>query len=598
MTNRKLLRALALLATAMLPGLAHAAPGLQWSTFVGGSNSENSYGVTTDGNGDIYVVGSTGSTNYPTTPGVVGPAYVSTNDVVVTKLKSDGTTVLWSTYLAGSGNDDGKAIAVDAAGYVYVAGNTASTNFPVTAGAHRTTHAGGISDGFVAKLSPSGTQVIWCTYLGGNWDDYPRGMAVDGSGNVVVAGSTNSLDYPVTAGVVKPVRNPSLVDGADGFITKLNSSGTGLVWSTFFGSDGGTDNIFGIALDSSGRPTVVGWTLSPTFPTTSGAFDRSFALGREGFVTRLNATATGYVYSTFISASGNDECLAVGVDASGYAYVTGKTSSTDFPTTASATQRTFAGGSYDAFGLKLSPNGDALTYSTYIGGSGTDIGYGACPGASGAGVFTGSTDSGNLPVTTGAYDASANGSTDVFVTSVLGSGAFGYSTYVGSSGAENGQAVAVRSNGHVVIAGQTTSSGYPTSVGAYDRTHGGGSMNDNVVTVVELGTSGSVAVEPGPTPTPTSPFLEVTMAPAQPNPHRDRTTIRFTLRSQGRVTLVVRDLQGRLVRALADEELSAGSYSRDWDGMADNGLVAPGGVYFVQLRHEDYLGTQRIARVR
>ncbi len=578
-------------------GTAAAAPGMVWSTFCGGTNAEYDYAVTTDANGDIYVLGSTGSSDYPTTPGAFWRTFISTNDVVVTKLRADGVTLVWSTYLAGSGNEDGKAIAVDAGGNVYVTGNTSSSDFPVTAGAYRTTFGGGISDAFVTKIAPDGSHLIWSTYLGGNWDDYPRALKVDGSGNVYVAGSTNSIDYPVTAGVVKTVRNPSLPDGADGFLTKLNSSGTGVVWSTYVGSDGGTDNIFGLALDSSNRPTVVGWTLSPTYPVTAGAWDVTFDYRREGFVTRLNATASGYVYSTFIGApgqllpgSGHDECLAVALDAAGDAFVTGRTESANFPTTLNGAQRTYGGGAYDAFALELNPTGTALVYASFLGGGGTDIGYGVAVTGTGVATYTGSTDSGNFPVTSGAYDLSANGSTDAFVTTVLPTGALGYSTYLGASGAENGQAVALKSNGQAVVAGQTASTTFPTSSGAYDQTAGG--MNDDFVTVFDTGTGGSVGVgnEPGP--------IAVSMLPAQPNPHVDQTTVRFSLATSGHVRLVVRDLQGRLVRALADDDLGAGTYSRTWDGRDQAGSSAPAGMYFLELQNGGSTAAQRIARLR
>jgi len=565
-------------------------PGVQWSTFLGGSSADNVYGMTTDGSGNIYVVGATGSSDFPTTPGAYQGVFQSTNDVVVTKLSSDGATAMWSTYLAGSGNDDGRAIAVDASGNVYVAGNTGSTNFPVTPGAHRTTHAGGLSDGFVAKISSTGSSLVYCTFVGGNWDDNPRALAVDGSGNAIIAGSTNSLDYPVTSGVVKPVRNPSIVDGADGFLTKVNSNGSGLVWSTFFGSDGGTDNIFALALDSSGRPTVVGWTLSPTFPVTATAYDRTYAYRREGFITRLTSTVNGYVYSTFLGGDGHDECLGVALDGSGAAYVSGRTESTNFPTTSGAPGTGYAGGTYDAFAVKLGPNGDVLGYGTYLGGSGTDEGRGVTVTTQGVVTVTGNTNSNNYPTSSSAYDVSANGGTDAFVTCLSATGGLSYSSYLGGSGADAGQCAAMKPNGHAVIGGQTASSTFPTTSGAYDRSHGGNSANDDFVTVFDLG-SGTVGVEPGPSGL-------VYLAPVQPNPFSGSVSIDFTLEIPGSVTLSIRDLQGRIVRRLEDGERSAGAQSVTWDGRSDDGSEVPAGIYFVQLGTESRTAVQRIVRVR
>lgn len=589
--SRRLLMLSGITALALVGGtVARAAPGVQWSSFLGGSNIDYIYGMTTDASGNIYVVGSTGSTDYPVTSGAYQKVFKSVNDVVVSKFSSDGTTLLWSTYLTGTGNEDGRAVAVDAAGNVYVTGNTSSTDFPVTAGALRTTFAGGVSDGFVTKLSSTG-QLVYSTYVAGNWDDYPRAIKVDGSGNAIIAGSTNSLDYPITAGVVKTTRNPGITDGADGFITKINATGTAIVWSTYFGSDGGTDNIFGLALDSSGQPTVVGWTLSPTFPVTANAFDRTFAYRREGFVTRLTSSANGYVFSTFIGSNGNfhDECLAVAVDASGASYVTGRTEGTDFPVTAGAPRATYGGGTYDGFALKLSPTGNALVYSTYLGGSGTDEGRGVTVTSLGVASFTGNTDSGNFVTSGNAYDASANGLKDAYITTLSSTGALVYSSYLGGSADDVGYCVALKANGIVMVGGQTASSTFPTTSGAYDRTFG--SMNDDFVASLDTGGSGQVAVDP------TAPSL-VFLAPIRPNPSSGPARISFNLSRPGRATLSIRDIQGRMVRLIDDSEQSAGTHSVTWDGTDATGLETPAGLYFVHLLSPDGAAVQRIARVR
>ena len=270
------------------PAGAHAS-GVMWSTFVGGSVAEFPYSIVVDGNGDIYVVGSSASTNYPTTSGAYRTSNSGGTDAVVTKIRGDGGGLVWSTYIGGSGTDDARCVAVDAAGYVYVSGHTSSTNFPTTSGAFRTTNSGSY-DAFIVKLAPDGKSLVYSTYYGGSWDDYPRGMAVDASGNVYIGGFTSSADIPTTPGVVKPNRNPVFPDGADGFIVKMNASGTALGYATYLGTDSGTDEIFALALQSTGRVTVTGWTVSPAFPTTANAYDRLWAADREGFVTRLNET--------------------------------------------------------------------------------------------------------------------------------------------------------------------------------------------------------------------------------------------------------------------------------------------------------------------
>ena len=247
--------ALAIAVSGALP----AAAGMMWSTFLGGSGIDEVDAVTSDVAGNIYVVGTTNSTNFPTT----GEAFRSTaggyGDVVVAKLSHDGRTLMWSALLGGSSAEVGRAIALDGSGNVYVTGLTASRDFTVTPGAFRTTH-GGWYDGFVTKLTQAGGALVYSTFLGSSGLDSPTAIQVDGSGNAVVAGFTSSYGFPVTLGAVKPARRPIWGDAADGFITKLNASGSGLVYSTFIGTDNSMDVISGLALDSSGQPIVTGWT--------------------------------------------------------------------------------------------------------------------------------------------------------------------------------------------------------------------------------------------------------------------------------------------------------------------------------------------------
>lgn len=564
-----------------------SAAGLLWSTYLGGTGVETPHGVAVDAAGNIYVAGTTASGDFPVTGGVIQPGPATPTDVVVTKLRADGTTIVWSTYLGGSQSEDGRAIAVDASGNVYVTGNTRSPDFPVTPGAFRTTYGGGISDAFVAKISPDGRQLLYSTFLGGDWDDYPRAIAVDGSGNAYVAGSTNSLDFPVTAGVVKSVRNPTIYDGADGFVSKLNPSGSALVWSTYLGSGGGTDNIFGLALDGQDRPTLVGWTLSPGYPTTANAFDRTFDNRREGFVTRLNATASGYVYSTFIGAEGHDECLAVAVDATGAAYVTGRTESTAFPVTGDAVQASFGGGTDDAFLLALSPAGDALEFSTYLGGPGSDTGHGVAVIGTKA-VVTGTTD-GGFPASGDTQYAPSGAGPDCFVTSIAGASLV-YSSCLGGDAAEDGLSVAVDGSGRAVVIGSTASSGFPTTSGAYDPTYSGN--GDDFVSVVDVGDGGTLAVGAPITPS------TVSFSPAWPNPSRATTIFRFMLPNPARVVLTVRDPQGRLVTTLCDNAFDAGLHEVVWQGNGQAGTAVTPGVYFAVLRAAGSHAVQEVVRLR
>ncbi len=260
----------------------------------------------------------------------------------MTKLNATGSAPVYSTYLGGN-SDELTApllaiggIAVDGFGNAYVTGDTASTNFPTTAGAFQTTFGGG-ADAFVTKLNSTGSALVYSTYLGGNSGDDAGGIAVDGSGNAYVTGSTASTNFPTTAGAFQTSVGGSF---SDAFVTKLNSTGSAVVYSTYLGG-GNQDNGLGIAVDGFGNAYVTGLTFSTNFPTTAGAFQTTFGGGMtDAFVTKLNCTGSALVYSTYLGGNSTDLAGGIAVDGSGNAYVTGGTGSTNFPTTAGAFQAT------------------------------------------------------------------------------------------------------------------------------------------------------------------------------------------------------------------------------------------------------------------
>lgn len=567
-------------------------PDMTWSTFLGGGLDDYPYRVTTDGQGDIYVVGITTSTDYPVTTGAYQRVKGQSRDVFVTKLRGDGTGLVWSTFLGGALDDNGTGIAVDANRNVYVTGNTASTDFPVTTGALRTTHAGGGTDGFVAKLSSTGAGLTYSTYLGGAGTEMPLAVAVDASGYATVAGYTASTNFPTTPGVVKATRAS---DQADGFVSKLNLTGSQLVYSTFVGTDGSTDEVHGLALDGLGRATVAGNTMSAAFPVTSGAFDGVYNAWWEGFVARLNETGTAYVYSSYLSGSGYDLVSCVALDTGGNAYVVGRTASTDFPTTTGAYQRVKGGGTYDGFVAKVSPDGRTLVYGTYLGGSGEEFLYGVVVSPSNEAIVTGYTDATGFPVTAGAYDGTFNGGYDSFVTRIAaGGGSLNYSTWLGGTGGDIARSIALRPDGQVVAVGYTTSSSYPTTPGSFDRVlEGGGVFYDGFVSVLEAGGSSNVGVEgPG------ASASRVWMSAPSPNPSRDRSEFDVSLREEAVVVIRVVDLGGRLVRRLHDGTLAAGAHRLAWDGRDLSGRDAGPGVFFVEVLAPGGRAAARVVRLQ
>jgi hypothetical protein len=461
-------------------------PSVSYATYLGGTLEDDAYGIAIDTNGDAYVTGQTKSTNFPTVAG----AYKTTNaggfDVFVTKISADGSTLIYSTYVGGSGDDSGNAIAVDGSGNAFVAGGTgSSTNFPTTTG--QTTFGGGSLDAFVFELASSGGTLTYSTYLGGSGDDVATGLALakDGSGDTFVVGSTGSLNFPTTAGTVQPAINGT----SNGFVTKLNSSGSARLYSTYLG--GGTgDFASAVAVDTSNDAFVTGATQNSTFPTTPGAFQTTCSTAAncngglsDAFISVLKPDASGFVYSTFLGGSGADQGLGIAVDSAGDAYVTGLTQSSDFKLK-NAIQGTFGGGTQDAFVSALNPAGSALLYSTYLGGNQNDAGAGIAVDTNKNVYVTGQTASTNFP-TVSATQGTPGGGNDAFVTQINPSGsAYVFSTYLGGSLNEDSTAVgpsfspvgaiAVDSAGaNIYVAGNTASTNFP-KVAAEQPANGGG----------------------------------------------------------------------------------------------------------------------------
>jgi hypothetical protein len=384
----------------------------------------------------------------------------------------------YSTFLGGGSADQGSAIAVDGAGSAYVTGLAVSADFPTSAGAFDTTHNGGSFDAIVIKLNASGSELEYATFLGGSADDYGQGIGIDGSGHIYVGGFTGSNDFPTTAQAYDRSYNGS----RDVFIAKLSQSGSALEYSTYLGGSG-TENDLGIGnftVDSQGYAYATGLTGSSDFPATAGADDATFNGGEDAYVARLDVSGSALVYSTFLGGADFDRGYGVATDGSGSAYVTGLTTSADFPTTAGAYDTTL-GGLGDAFVTKLSPSGSTLAYSTYLGGDEgprcfTDHGEAIAVDHQGSAYVTGLTDQADFPTTVGAYDTALGGFGDAFVTKLNPAGsALAYSTFLGGSGCEqeNGRGIAVDDQGRAYVAGETDSADFPTTAGAFDASFNG-----------------------------------------------------------------------------------------------------------------------------
>jgi hypothetical protein len=348
-------------------------PRLSYSTYIGGSVDDSVNSVAVDQFGRAYATGST-TFGFPTKNAFQGNQVGI--DAFVTKFFATGAGLIYSTFLGGSGRDVGAAIAVDRFGSVYVAGETFSADFPVTSGAfQRTNHGGG--DAFVTKLNPSGSSLAYSTFLGGNTFDEVSALALDSAHRVYIAGTTCSTDFPLRNAFQSTSNNAdcffnNAVFFSSGFVTRLNASGTNVEYSTYLRGSV-NDHVAGIAVDGTFHAYVTGATASADFPTTSGAFQRTLRGEINAFVTKFSADGRSLVYSTLLGGSGapqtfsGDQAQAIAVDSSNRAYVTGGTTSPDFPTTPGAFQRTIRG-TTNAFVTKLQIDGAGLIYSTFLGG--------------------------------------------------------------------------------------------------------------------------------------------------------------------------------------------------------------------------------------
>jgi hypothetical protein len=380
---------------------------------------------------------------------------------------ADASDLVYATFLGGSSYEWAYAVAVDASGAAYVAGETWSPDFPTTPAAFDTTFDGH-TDAFVTKLDPTGSGLAYATFLAGWNDDCGRAIAVDASGAAYVAGYTLSSDFPTT-----PAAFDRTLDGyIDAFVAKLNPAGSGLAYATFLGGSGDEEG-YAIAVNASGATYVTGRTGSSDFPTTPVAFDTTHNGGDEAFVAKLNPAGSRLAYATFLGGSSSDSGRGIAVDASGSALVAGITGSSDFPTTPTAFDTTSNGG--DAFVARLDPAGSALAYSTFLGGSQYDASYTIAVDASGAAYVAGYTCSSDFPTTATAFDTTYNGGyQDVFVAKLdPASSGLAYATFLGGSDGDGVAAIAVDASGAAYVAGATLSSDFPTTPTALDTTFNG-----------------------------------------------------------------------------------------------------------------------------
>jgi hypothetical protein len=457
---------------------------LAYSTYLGGDADETGMGIAVDNSGCAYVTGYTWSSDFPTRN-----QYQSVQpelDVFVAKIDTTQTgasSLIYSTYLGGISFDRGHAIAVDSSGYVYVTGSTQSSDFPIL---NQYQSDQGATDAFVAKIDTTQNGVsslIYSTYLGGNDGDSGQGIAVDNSGYAYVTGFTYSSDFPTL--------NPYQTDqpGIDVFVTVIDTTQTGasgLIYSTYLGG-ASTDYGYGIAVYSSRYVYVTGYTYSTDFPILNPC-QADFGGGYDVFVTGIDTTQTGVsslIYSTYLGGTGADYGYAIAVDNKRNAYVTGRTTSTDFPTR-NPYQADF-GGDYDAIVAKIDTTqkgGSCLIYSTYLGGPEYDVGFGIALDSRRYAYVTGLTGSPDFPTLNPYQLDPGDGDLDAFVTKIdttrNGALSFIYSTYLGGGRKDVGEGIAVDKRGNAYVIGFTQSTDFPI-INQYQKAQTG---NDAFVTKI------------------------------------------------------------------------------------------------------------------
>ncbi len=459
-------------------------------TYLGGTNFEQARDVAVDRDGNVIVVGGSQSANFPTTAGAYDTTFDNSGtgqlgsggamDVFVTKLSPTGT-IVWSTFVGGPSYDRAYAVEVDAAGDIYIAGR-AGIGFPTTAGVLQPTFAGdmnvnplyGPQDGFIAKLSKDGTQLLFSTYFGSDDREIIRDMDLDATGIYVGSGELLRNHPHVTTGAY----DTNHAGGYDEVVAKVRLDGTAVMWGTYFGGTG-SDGVPTVRVGTDGSVYLVASSTSTDLPTTAGAVQTQNAGGEDFFVAKLSADGASLVYCTYLGGNGTDahETHHAVVNAQGEVIVGFYSPSTNLKTTAGAI-KTSPTGPADGYVAKISANGTALVAATYIGGNGGEDVQGLATDSMGRIYIGGSTSSTDLPVTSGAHQGSPSPNGNAYVAELSADmTSIGYMTYLGGGADDQQRSLAIDGAGNIVTVGQSASTQLATTSGAAQADFGGGTAD-------------------------------------------------------------------------------------------------------------------------
>ena len=482
---------LGMVATAIFcPGLRAQNVQLKYSTYLGGTENDYAKDITVGSDGTAYITGLTFSSDFPALNSYQ-PSFAGDYDAFVTRFSSIGSSLLFSTYLGGSGSETPHGIAIDTLGYIYVVGWTHSQDFPTAAQPFQPAIGGGLGDGFITQFQSDGASLYYSSYLGGSAQDSADSVAVGSDNSAYITGYTESVDFPTRPDAFQP----GYGGARDGFVVKVSPYGTSLTYSTYLGgnlNDQGND----IAVDVPGYAYIVGTTYSSDFPTSGAAFQTSLAGGSgdsDAFITQLRPEGSSLYYSTYLGGTDEDKGISIDIDINGTVYLIGDTSSTDFPTANPYQASRAGGGSFgEVFISRLSGLGSSLIYSTYLGGSENDQGEGIAVDSYGYAYLAGKTDSTDFPVLYPYQSSFGGGDDDAFAVKLCSSGsAICYSTYLGGSGDDEGSAIAIDPAYDAYVTGKTNSpTGFPV-FNPYQSSLAGGTNYDGFVSKLSFSASPS-----------------------------------------------------------------------------------------------------------
>lgn len=463
---------------ALAAGDAPAPADLPWvfSTYLGSESEDQGSSLVVDAQGRPLITGYTSGTRFPASRQADSPQHGV--DVFATRFDANGAAtnyLFWFNALTLFAEDEGYSVALDAQGNAYVTGYTRSEDFCTVFGSvpgyHSTYY--GETDAFVLKIRADGSGLDYCTFLGGADWDVGRAIVVDRLGNAYVTGGTWSTDFPTTTGAVQP----ALASQRDTFLVKLDAAGATLLYGTFLGGSGQEEAV-ALQIDSADGVTdeivyVAGWTNSADFPVTPGVLGPTYRGSTDGFLYQLDLAANRLAFVTYLGGSGADR--PAGLTLRGHQpIIAGATQSADFPTTAGALAAGARGG-MDAFVAAVASDGRALSFSTYLGGSGDDWAWALDAGSDHSLYVAGATTSTDFPVSPAAVSRALGGERDAFLARLSADGAtLVYSTYLGGSNVDVAHGVAAAGDGDVVLTGSTSSADFPTTPHAYDTTYNGG----------------------------------------------------------------------------------------------------------------------------